>query len=321
MNFDKYFDPLPLPAVFVPEKSHPGDNYYTFPIEYGTGEARKIDFDDMYMVLIADYIPKADFEKIINLQDRYVEICQMETSSSTWKIGGRKSKPAEVGICCYANSGKTVNIFCEAGKPVRFIKVLVAQEYFDSFLKVRFGDSYDNSIDAVKYLAQNPNLPELNYVFQQIRDCQAIGTPLKLYIESKVIEILSLVTHHYQNAQNQNRPSVKLDRQDIRSLEKVVTFMQKDLSAYPTIDDLSKIAGMSKARFQLAFKQTYGTTVYEYLKQLRMNQALLLLNNSDYNISTIAEKVGYTNSGHFSGLFKKLYGVSPKKYRLKHGIK
>jgi len=34
-----------------------------------------------------------------------------------------------------------------------------------------------------------------------------------------------------------------------------------------------------------------------------MNQALLLLNNSDYNVQTIAEKVGYTNAGHFSGLF------------------
>lgn len=65
----------------------------------------------------------------------------------------------------------------------------------------------------------------------------------------------------------------------------------------------------------------YGTTPYEYLKELRMNQALLLLNDSDYNVQTIAEKAGYTNAGHFSGLFKKTYGVSPKEYRDLHGIK
>ena len=76
---------------------------------------------------------------------------------------------------------------------------------------------------------------------------------------------------------------------------------------------------MSDSRYQLAFKQVYGTTVYEYLKALRMNRALLMLNNSDLSISAVAEAVGYTNAGHFAGLFKKLYGLTPKAYRMMQG--
>ncbi|MGL5513986.1 MAG: helix-turn-helix domain-containing protein [Sporomusa sp.] len=52
---------------------------------------------------------------------------------------------------------------------------------------------------------------------------------------------------------------------------------------------------------------SFGTTVYEYLKSLRMNQAIRLLDDSDYNFRTISDKVGYSNSGHFAGIFKKTY--------------
>ena len=97
--------------------------------------------------------------------------------------------------------------------------------------------------------------------------------------------------------------------------------MKKDLSAYPPVNSLASVAGMSESRYQLAFKQVYGTTFYEYLKALHMNQALLLLKDSDYGIRTIAEMVGYTHTGHFSGLFKKKYGVASKEYRLIHRIK
>jgi AraC-like DNA-binding protein len=70
----------------------------------------------------------------------------------------------------------------------------------------------------------------------------------------------------------------------------------------------------------MAFRQIYGTTAYEYLKKIRMNQALLLLQNSDFNIQAVASQVGYKNAGHFAGIFKKTYGVSPKEYRNRHQI-
>ena len=156
-------------------------------------------------------------------------------------------------------------------------------------------------------------------MFQQIRDCQAEGHTLKIYLESKVMELLSLVVKGME--QEQKHISVKLDYKDIRNLRKTVTVMKNDLAAYPTGEELAQIAGMSTARYQLAFRKYYGTTPYEDLKELRLNQALILLKNSDYGIATIAAKVGYHNSGHFAKLFKKVYGLGPREYRNLHGIK
>lgn len=91
--------------------------------------------------------------------------------------------------------------------------------------------------------------------------------------------------------------------------------MKKDLSAYPSGGELARAAGMSSTRYQLAFKKYYGTTPYEYLKDLRLNQALMLLKDSDYSIGIIAARVGYRNSGHFAKLFKENYGLGPREYR------
>jgi len=199
-----YFTPDLFHAVYIPERSRENDSFYRLLTEYGHGEVRKIDFNDFFMILIADFTPAVTFERITDIQCDYIEISQFETDTSSYKVGGRRMKRVEQGICCFANTSKTSYAYCEAGKPVRFVKILIGKDYFDSFLKVRYGDSYDHSRNAMDYLSRNPNLPELNYIFRQIKDCRAIGTARQIYLESKVMEILSFVTHHYQEGQNKS---------------------------------------------------------------------------------------------------------------------
>lgn len=230
-------------------------------------------------------------------------------------------RQVERGIVCYANTCKTACAFCEAGKPARFTKVILTRAYFDQFLQQRYGDSYETSRSALDFLVQNPNAPELNFVFQQIKDCPAAGRARYLYMEGKVMEILSLVTHNLEQEKNRRHLPVKLDKKDKRSLGKAVTRMKNDLSAYPSIEELAQTASMSPSRFQLAFRQIYGTTAYEYLKVMRMNYALLLLQDSGDNIRNIALKAGYRNAGHFAKLFRETFGMGPQEYRNVHQIR
>ena len=304
----------------VQELSGEDSLYYRMLSDYGSGSFQLIRFEnDLLMILIADYTPKETFEKIATISEEYMEISQFETDSSSFKIGGRKRNQVDKGIYCYLNTQKKTYTYCEGGKAVRFTKVILSPQYFPTYFKLHDENNARLLSSARDYLLKNPNLPELNFVFQQIRDCQAEGTTLKLYLESKVMELLSLVVKGIE--QEQKHISVKLDYKDIRNLKKTITVMKSDLSAYPSGDELARIAGMSPARYQLAFRKHFGTTPYEYLKEMRLNQALLLLKNSDYGIATIAAKVGYHNSGHFAKLFKKAYGLGPREYRNIHGIK
>lgn len=312
--------PENLHFIKVQELSGNGILYYRMLSDYGSGFCQLIRFEnDFLLILIADYTPKDTFEKAATISEDYMEISQFETDSSSFKIGGRKTQPIGKGIYCYVNTQRTTQVYCEKEKPVRFTKVILTRKYFDTHLRIHFRKVYEPFKSAQAYILKNPNLPELNFVFQQIRDCQAEGETLRLYLESKVMELLSLVIRGLEK--KAKHISVRLDYKDIRSLKKTVTLMKKDLSAYPSGKELARLAGMSPARYQLAFRKYYGTTPYEYLKEMRLNQALLLLKNSDYGISVIAAKVGYHNSGHFAKLFKTAYGMGPRAYRKAHGIK
>lgn len=65
-------------------------------------------------------------------------------------------------------------------------------------------------------------------------------------------------------------------------------------------------------------KQTTGKTFTELLQDIRMNQACLLLEKSDYPISEIIKEIGYSNKSYFYKIFKRHFTLTPDEYRTKH---
>lgn len=67
----------------------------------------------------------------------------------------------------------------------------------------------------------------------------------------------------------------------------------------------------------VVFKKTYGQTPSDYLRSIRMSQASMLLDLTDYSVSMIAGSLGYANPFQFSAAFKSYYGMPPSAYRKK----
>jgi AraC-like DNA-binding protein len=59
----------------------------------------------------------------------------------------------------------------------------------------------------------------------------------------------------------------------------------------------------------------YGLGPYAYLRQYRLQKAKDLLIRTEKNILEIANSVGYANPSKFSCAFKRVFGLSPLKYR------
>ena len=72
---------------------------------------------------------------------------------------------------------------------------------------------------------------------------------------------------------------------------------------------------MSDCWFNRTFKHVTKVTPMQYIIQLRMTNALNLLEHTSYNIIQVANAVGYDDAYYFSRLFKKNIGVSPTEYR------
>ena len=82
---------------------------------------------------------------------------------------------------------------------------------------------------------------------------------------------------------------------------------------------LSKIANalfVNSSYLSHLFKQESGSNLSDYLTRVRLDKAKRLLddNQAKYSLSSIAGMVGYKDEYYFNKCFKKLYGISPKKY-------
>lgn len=87
--------------------------------------------------------------------------------------------------------------------------------------------------------------------------------------------------------------------------------------------NVQKIADMLKMNpvyLGQTFKAQEGGTVVDLINTTRLARARLYLEQQDFTVAEIMEKVGFGNESYFYRLFKRRYGVTPKEYRLKFSI-
>ncbi|RRD95837.1 AraC family transcriptional regulator [Clostridiales bacterium COT073_COT-073] len=87
---------------------------------------------------------------------------------------------------------------------------------------------------------------------------------------------------------------------------------QKDIK----ISAIASEIGINRSYLTSHFTKIMGISPQEFLLNLRMNHAALLLRTTHISINQIAEQIGYTNPLTFSKIFKSYFGESPKFYRL-----
>lgn len=81
------------------------------------------------------------------------------------------------------------------------------------------------------------------------------------------------------------------------------------------VDDLARVAGLSRAHFSREFKRAFGEAPHGYLLTRRLERAAALLRNTDRSVADICFSVGLASVGSFTTSFTRTYGMSPTKYR------
>lgn len=97
--------------------------------------------------------------------------------------------------------------------------------------------------------------------------------------------------------------------------EKAATFIRQNYSnplSYPII---GKAVNFNPNYVLRCMKKVYGCTLTEYLNKTRIDHAKLLLINTDFEVSQIAEEVGFSSIHYFSYTFRKSIGISPRDFR------
>ncbi|ABY40341.1 helix-turn-helix domain protein [Brucella suis] len=115
-------------------------------------------------------------------------------------------------------------------------------------------------------------------------------------------------------AEKEKQPPVlsSANRQDC---ERIREFIMANLDRDLTIDLIAQKVAISASTVQRRFKKHYGTTLYNFIKQQRLEAACVALSRDSIPISQAAHLAGYNNTSTFTSAFRKLYGFSPQKMR------
>jgi len=93
------------------------------------------------------------------------------------------------------------------------------------------------------------------------------------------------------------------------------TYILNNFQNYINIEELARKTGVSRRKLELVFQQESDMSPYQTIIHERIKRAKYLLETSDYKIIEIAELCGFSEQRQLSVTFKKVTGISPKKFR------
>lgn len=94
-----------------------------------------------------------------------------------------------------------------------------------------------------------------------------------------------------------------------------MTYFERHWRENVSIEYYAKCSKITPYWFRKKFKAFTGLSPTQYLIELRMTNAMNLIENTDYNISQVAYAVGYDNPSYFCRLFRKHTGMTPLEYK------
>ena len=111
------------------------------------------------------------------------------------------------------------------------------------------------------------------------------------------------------------RPTPRAERAPPADLAAVLDKLRVEYGRRWRVKDLAQLAGISVPQFFRRFNQMTGSSPMDWLRRHRVNEAKRRLSETRDHISNIANQVGYADPLYFSRDFKKVVGVSPRRYR------
>jgi AraC family transcriptional regulator len=98
-------------------------------------------------------------------------------------------------------------------------------------------------------------------------------------------------------------------------VRRVRTYIDANLSARITLNELSEVARLSTSHFSRAFKRSFGMAPYAFVLRRRMEYAQRLMLTSESPLCQIALECGLSDQSHFSRLFQRTMGTNPNEWR------
>lgn len=162
----------------------------------------------------------------------------------------------------------------------------------------------------------------MKQVLHQILHHPYQGMMKQMYLESKALELLTLqFTRWAENAQKSGQfsqgeatPTPRLRSDDVERLHHAREILLQQIDNPPSLLALARQVGLDDCKLKWGFRRLFGTTVFGYLHEYRMERSRQLLATDQMSVTEVAYAVGYNSLPSFSKAFRKRFGSSPLAY-------
>ena len=150
-------------------------------------------------------------------------------------------------------------------------------------------------------------------VLKQILGCCYKDETRRLFFEAKSLELVALKLAELEGKDAYE--SSELNRRETDQVREAYDILRSNLDNPPGLAELSLLVGTNRNRLNHGFKEIYGDTVFNILRNARLSKAWTLLRETDLSIAQIALSVGYSHQANFTIAFRKQFGRTPKTVR------
>lgn len=139
------------------------------------------------------------------------------------------------------------------------------------------------------------------------------GELRKMHYDALVRELLIMVL--YQTATHPLRKIIRFTTKEVETLYEIKNFLLTNMDKPLKLEQLAQTYDVTLRTLKRRFFTLFGVKLYNFVLDIRMKQASMLLLETDTSIEHIAILTGYQSFANFSTAFKKYYGHPPKYFR------
>lgn len=155
--------------------------------------------------------------------------------------------------------------------------------------------------------------PEMRHTIEAIRSSKQEGELKRLFTDARITELILYQLEQFSLFMETGRED--LIERDIPRLEEAREILEQQYMAPPTHKQLSKMVLLNEFKLRNGFKKYFGSTIYDYITRLRMENAKRMIIEERKNMYEVGIHVGFKHQASFTNAFKKYYGILPSDIR------
>lgn len=280
-------------------EEHPWGTRYVIPPENGHGYIDQMDRAGMWTVFVTDIVMNKAMQVLYTQEEPYY----MSFSSRELGTVGKFQDAS------YPND-EVIDFKSEVGSSMKGGGVFYFTSYFDQLTS----QDVMGFIDSIRSYDDEALMKQIHPLLKQIEEYSGRGLSRRLFAESRVVELASLLIRITEEEQRGEK--IILTAYDSSQLYRVLDILKERMIDPPGIAELARMTTLNEFKMKAGFRQLFGTTIFEYLRLLRMEAAADLLVDPHCSAAAVGQQVGYHTAHGFANAFRKYYGMTPVQWQM-----